>query len=157
MKTTTAKVDAFVTLGSAGLKYGTTAADLQALSGAKGTKIFATHAEGDGIAAGAGQHLHFRSAAEDGGGVYEKREDPRELNGAYVFSSEETDRGKQVTMHNLVLPFEWGSIPVAGGPLQWAADTFDGVKADDEIGYLNPRSSTVGALADIMRGEDPIK
>ncbi|GAA2845937.1 putative esterase [Leucobacter komagatae] len=157
LKTTSAKVDAFVTLGSAGLKYGTTTADLQALSDAKGTKIYATHADGDGIAAGAGQHLHFRSAAEDGGGAYEKREDPRELPGAYVFSSEKTERGKQVTMHNLLHPIDWKSIPVAGGPLQWAADTFDGVRAEDEIGYMNPESSTVGALWDIMRGEEPIK
>ena len=157
LKTTSAKVDAFVTLGSAGLKYGTSTADLRALSEAKGTKIYATHAAGDGIAAGVGQHLHFRSAAADGGGIYEKREDPRELSGAYVFSSEETEKGKQVTMHNLVHPIDWKSIPAAGGPLQWAADTLDGVKAEDEIGYMNPESSTVGALSDIMRGEDPIK
>ncbi|MFF8819344.1 alpha/beta hydrolase [Leucobacter sp. NPDC015123] len=157
LKNTTAKVDSFVALGSAGLKYGTAAEDLTALSDSKGTKIYATHASRDNIAAGVGQYLHFRHASEDGGGVYQKREDPRKLEGAYVFSSEETERGKQVTMHNLVHPIAWDALPGVGGPLQWMADTFDGTEAADEIGYLYPESSTVGALWDIMRGKGPIR
>lgn len=146
LKVTNAKVDAFVTLGSAGLKYGTTAKDLGV------PEIHATHANGDNIAEAIGQRLHFRFIAEDGGGLYEARVDPRNLDGAKTFTSEKTPDGKRVTMHNLVTPIQWKDAWLAGPALQWVADTFDGTAAADEIGYLNDKSSTVNGLGKIMRG-----
>ncbi|WP_192807301.1 alpha/beta hydrolase [Leifsonia xyli] len=140
LKIAKAPVDAYVTLGSAGLQYGTTAQDL----GAK--EIYATHADGDGIAAGVGQHVHFRKASEDGGGYdYQARVDPRDLDGAYEFSSEKDGGGKAVTMHNLLNPID---TP------EWMQN-LDGIPADQEIGYLNEKSSTVLGLHTIMRGKTP--
>ena len=147
LKITNAKVDAFVTLGSAGLKYGTTAKDLGV------PEIHATHANGDNIAEAVGQRFHFRFIAEDGGGLYEARVDPRNLDGVKTFSSEKTPDGKRVTMHNLVNPIKWKDTWLAGPALQWAADTFDGTAAADEVGYLNRESSTVSGLKRIVRGE----
>ncbi|WP_344030821.1 alpha/beta hydrolase [Leucobacter iarius] len=146
LKITNARVDAFVTLGSAGLKYGTTAKDLGV------PEIHATHANGDNIAEAVGQRFHFRFIAEDGGGLYEARVDPRNLDGAKTFSSEKTPDGKRVTMHNLVNPINWKDTWLVGPALQWAADTFDGTAAADEVGYLNDKSSTVDGLGKIMRG-----
>lgn len=143
LKISDAPVDVYVTLGSAGLQHGTTAEDL----GVK--EIYATHANGDNIAQTIGRHVHFRSGIEDGGGIYEARVDPRDLAGAHEFSSEETAEGEAVTMHNLVNPMDW---PEWLG-LQWLADNLDGTAAADEIGYLNPTSSTVHELGNIMRGE----
>lgn len=147
LKISDAPVNVYVTLGSAGLKYGTTADDLGV------EEIYATHANGDNIAQTMGRHVHFRSGFDDGGGLYEARVDPRDLAGATEFTSEETADGEAVTMHNLVSPMDWKEmVPLVGGPMQWMADTFDGITATDEIGYLNPRSSTVQELANIMRG-----
>lgn len=139
LKLTKADVDVFTTIGSAGLRYGTTAESLGV------DEIYATDAKGDNIADGIGRFFHFR-LGNDGGGLYEPRVDPRDLEGAREFTSEETANGKAVTMHNLVSPIEWPSW------LQWLAD-LDGTTAADEIGYLNPQSSTVDGLGDIMRGD----
>ena len=133
-------VDAFVTVGSAGLRYGTEAEDLGV------DEIHATSAEGDNIAEAIGQHVHFRSRFDDGGGIYEARVDPRDLEGSRVFSSEQSSDGKAVTMHNLVSPVDW---PIW---LQWAPD-LDGTAASEEVGYLNPKSTTVDELGKIMRNE----
>ncbi|MFT4232471.1 MAG: alpha/beta hydrolase [Leucobacter sp.] len=143
LKSTQARVNAFVTIGSAGLKYGTTAEQLGV------DEIHATHAAGDGIAQTIGQHVHFRTR-RDGGGFYEARVDPRDLEGAREFSSEKTADGEAVTMHNLVRPIEWGP---EGSALQRLADDLDGTAAADEIGYLDPKSSTVSELGKIMRDE----
>lgn len=129
--------DALVTIGSAGLKYGTTAADLGV------NEIYATQAAGDGIAVRLGQRVHFRTEL-DGGGFYEPRVDPRSLEGAQEFSSEQSADGKAVTMHNLLHPMDLG-------PVQEAFERVDGVEAADQIGYFNKVSSTVKALKRIMR------
>ncbi|WP_187977001.1 alpha/beta hydrolase [Mycetocola sp. JXN-3] len=142
LKRTDAHVNAYVTLGSAGLKYGTTADQLGV------DEIHATHADGDNIAQTLGRYVQFRPPGGDGGGWYEPRVDPRDLEGAHEFSSEETEDGKAVTMHNLVNPIDWSGSPEA----QWLADNLDGTAAADEVGYLNPDSSTVGKLNEIMRG-----
>ena len=131
------EIDTFVTIGSAGLKSGTTSGELGV------DEIHATHAEGDNIAP-IGQKVHFR-ATLNGGLGYLPRVDPRDLEGAVTFSSEESSEGKRVTMHNLTLPIDWGGA-------QWAADRLDGVAKADEIGYLDPRSTTVKHLRRIMRG-----
>ena len=128
--------DALVTVGSAGLRYGTTAADLGV------NEIYATHAAGDGIAVHLGQHVHFRTEL-DGGGIYEPRVDPRNLEGAQEFSSEESADGKAVTMHNLLHPMNLG---VAQGVFE----TVDGVSTADQVGYLDRDSSTVKGLKRIM-------
>lgn len=157
-----ADVDALVTIGSAGLKYGTTAQSLGV------DEIHATNAKGDNIARPIGQHLHFRFE-QDGGGAYEKRVDPRELPGAREFTSEKTKNGEAVTMHNLVNPIDWPDLPavswapgllpplgplrVPPGSLQTLADRLDGTAAEKEIGYLNPESSTVDGLRDIMKND----
>lgn len=147
LKITAAPVEVFVTIGSAGLQYGTTAEQLGV------SEIHATHAIRDNIAQSAGRHVHVRYSAGDGGGVYEARVDPRDLEGAREFSSEQTPGGKQVTMHNLLNPIDWGDmLPAGGEQAQWLADWADGTPAAEEIGYLHPRSSTVGGLYDIMRG-----
>ncbi|MBP1327065.1 hypothetical protein JOF28_002297 [Leucobacter exalbidus] len=131
------KVDAFISLGSAGLKHGTKAGDLGVRD------IHATHAAGDNIAP-FGRGVHFRPTA-DGGVGYLPRVDPRQLDGANVFSSEKSANGKAVTMHNLVVPIHWGSA-------QWAADVLDGTARDLEVGYLDPSSTTVQQLIKLMRG-----
>lgn len=141
LKATEAPVDAFVTLGSAGLKVGTRAEDLHV------NEIHATHARGDNIAYEFGQHAHFR-LGDDGGGLYEARVDPRELEGVHEFSSEQTPEGKAVTMHNLLKAIDWPDWLLGS---QTAADHLDGVKAADEVGYLHPSSSTVDELSKIMR------
>lgn len=130
-------VDTFVSIGSAGLKTGTTSGDLGV------DEIHATHADGDNIAP-FGQKFYFRKTS-DGGLGYIPRVDPRDLEGALTFSSEESTGGKHVTMHNLALPLDWGSA-------QWAADRLDGVAQADEIGYLDPVSTTVKHLKRIMKG-----
>lgn len=130
-------VDTFVSIGSAGLKNGTTSGDLGV------DEIHATHADGDNIAP-FGQKFHFRETS-DGGLGYLPRVDPRDLEGAATFSSEASPDGKRVTMHNLALPLDWGSA-------QWAADSLDGVAKADEIGYLDPASTTVKHLKRIMKG-----
>lgn len=129
--------DALVTIGSAGLRVGTTRADLNA------SEVYATHAEGDDIAR-IGHFVHFRTEV-DGGGIYEARVDPRSLDGVTVFSSEESRGGAAVTMHNLRNPIDWG-------PLQWVAD-LDGHARDEEVGYLDPSSTTVDYLNDILTRE----
>jgi hypothetical protein len=139
LKQTRATPDAYVALGSAGLTWNTKAEDL----GVK--EIYATDAEGDNIADGIGQYVQFRDGG-DGGGLYQKRLDPRDLEGADEFTSEGTADGKPVTMHNLTSPMQWW------GPLQWIADA-DGTKASDEVGYLNPESSTVHGLTRILQGK----
>ena len=137
LKITKAPVDTFASIGSAGLKIGTTTKDLNV------EQIYATHADGDDIADGIGQHVHF--GPFPGGGIrLEPRVDPREMSGAQVFSSERTAGGKAVTMHNLVSPV---GVPVL--------EDLDGISAEDEVGYLNDRSSTVRALTQIMNGENP--
>lgn len=147
LKLTAAPVEVFVTIGSAGLQYGTTAEDLGV------SEIHVTHATRDNIAQSAGRYLHVRDASSDGGGAYEARVDPRDLEGAREFSSEQTAGGEQVTMHNLVSPIDWSEmLPVGGEQAQWLADWADGTAAAEEIGYLNRRSSTVGGLYNIMRG-----
>lgn len=143
LKITQAHVQAFVTIGSAGLQYGTTAEQL----GDSDLEIYATHAEGDG-AAKFGRNFHFRFGIEDGGGIYESRVNPMDLEGAVTFSSEADGGGKQVTMHNLKNPIE---LP---GFLSWMGD-LDGIPAKEEIGYMDYRSSTVNGVKKIMRGEDP--
>lgn len=130
-------VDAFVSIGSAGLKNGTKSAALGV------DEIHATHAEGDNIAP-IGQKFHFRETSNGGLG-YLPRVDPRDLEGAVTFSSEESPEGKRVTMHNLALPIDWGSA-------QWAADKLDGVAKVDEVGYLDPESTTVQELINIFGG-----
>lgn len=130
-------VDTFVSIGSAGLKSGT-------ISGELGVdEIHATHANGDNIAQ-FGQRFHFRETSNGGPG-YLPRVDPRDLEGAVIFSSEESVGGKRVTMHNLSLPIDWGGV-------QWAADNLDGVAKADEIGYLDPASTTVQELMNIIGG-----
>jgi len=138
LKTTEASAAAFVTIGSAGLKQGTTAQDLRV------PEIYATHAAGDGIATGIGQHLEFE-LNRNSAGFHEARVDPRELEGAQVFSSEETRDGKAVTMHNLLNPVD---LP------DWLQD-LDGITAADEIGYMNEESSSVRGLRKIMIGAQP--
>lgn len=152
LKRTHAHVDAFVTIGSAGLQYGTTA------NGLGVSEIHATNASRDNIAQPIGQHVHFRYSQVDGGGLYEKRVDPRDLEGAREFTSEKTPDGEAVTMHNLVNPIDWPNLPWWVNPfnrdvMQDLADTLDGTAAVDEIGYLNPDSSTVNGLRDIMVDE----
>ncbi|MHA3682928.1 alpha/beta hydrolase [Leucobacter sp. HY1908] len=131
-------VDAYITMGSAGLTVGTKAEELGV------SEIHATHARGDNIAP-IGKFAHFRSASVDAPG-YRSRVDPRDLEGAIVFSSEESEEGKRVTMHNLTEAIDWG-------PAQWVADGLDGVAKDDEIGYLNPSSTTVNNVIEIMGGK----
>ncbi|UOQ56480.1 alpha/beta hydrolase family protein [Leucobacter allii] len=143
LRATRADVDAFVSLGSAGLRYATTADALGV------PEVHATHAAGDGIAHGLGQHVHVRPWF-DGGGAYEARVDPRELAGAREFTSERTADGAAVTMHNLLVPISWGPEWLG---LQRLADGLDGTAAADEIGYLNTRSSTVHELGKIVRDE----
>ena len=131
-------VHSFVSLGSAGLKYGTRAEDLEI------QRIYATHAVGDSIAP-VGRKLHFRPTSNGGPG-YLPRVDPRALEGAIVFSAEESEVGRGVTMHNLRLPIDWGVA-------QWAADRMDGVASVDEVGYLDPESTVVHELIRIMKGD----
>lgn len=130
-------VDTFVSIGSAGLKPETTSSDLGV------GEIHATHAAGDNVAP-IGRAFHFRPTSNGGPG-YVPRVDPRDLAGAMVFSSEESADGKKVTMHNLTVPIDWGGV-------QWAADRLDGVASADEVGYLDPASSTVKQIINIMGG-----
>ena len=128
-------VDTYITLGSAGLKVGTQADQLGV------NEIHATHAQGDNIAA-IGRFAHFRPTSNGGPG-YLSRVDPRKLEGAQLFSSEESEEGRRVTMHNLTEAIDWGIG-------QWAADGLDGVARADEVGYLNPTSTTVVNLIELM-------
>lgn len=130
-------VDTYITLGSAGLKVGTKADQLGV------AEIHATHAKGDNIAA-IGRFAHFRPTSNGGPG-YLSRVDPRKLEGAQLFSSEESEEGRRVTMHNLKTAIDW---PIG----QLIADRIDGVAWDDEIGYLHPDSTTVQELKKIMGG-----
>lgn len=132
-------VDAYVAIGSAGLEVGTTADQLNA------REFYATHARGDGIA-GLGRFVHFR-AGGDGRGIYAPRVDPSALDGAQMFTSDKSSGGVAVTMHNLKNPIDWG-------PFQSLAD-LDGHTRDQEIGYLDPRSSTVRGLREVLTREAP--
>lgn len=143
LKLTNAPVDAFVTLGSAGMRYGTVAQDLGV------DEVHATHADGDDIA-GIGRHVHIRYHAEDGAGVYQARADPRKLDEAREFSSDGENGGKTVTMHNLKHPIDWPDWLLGA---QWLADSLDGTEAADEVGYLHQDSSTVLEVEKIMREE----
>lgn len=135
LKVTRAHVHDFVTLGSAGLRQGTTFDSLGV------NQVHATHAAGDGIAS-TGQHVHFSPTGESGARV-----NPSDLEGDHVrtFDSDGANGGKPVTMHNLKHPIDWW------GPLQWFADA-DGTSSADEVGYLHPDSSTVVELQKIMSG-----
>lgn len=129
-------VDAFVSMGSSGLKPGTTAKDF------RGAEIHATQAEGDPIAVNLGQKLYLPAVTANGNPA-SQRIDPRNLSGGLRFSSEATQGGEGVTMHNLVNPME---LPFGIGDL-------DGIPAEKEVGYLSPNSSTVKAIYQFMRGE----
>lgn len=114
-------VDTFVSWGSAGLAPGTTAGDFGS------TRVYATHASGDPVAAAIGQPFHDTTL------LVGPRVDPRKLDGATVFSSEADGGGKAVTMHNLRGPI---GLPE---PLQ----DLDGIPSEHEIGYGHPESSAV--------------
>ncbi|MDA3146592.1 hypothetical protein JSO19_04280 [Leucobacter sp. UCMA 4100] len=149
----TVPVSAYVAIGSAGLKPGTEPGDLRV------AERYATHAKRDNIA-----QIGVRSTAlqydygtppvtDEAKRLLDAavpREDPRELDGFHVFSSEKTKKGAQVTMHNLLNPIDWQSS--LGKPAQYLADTLDGTIAAEEVGYLHPSSSTVASLLDIMNG-----
>lgn len=86
LKITREPIDAFVTMGSAGLKPGTVTEQLRA------REIYATHAAQDRIAP-IGMSLHL---SEPG-----PRVDPRNLDGVRVLSAEESAGGRAVSSHLL--------------------------------------------------------
>ena len=86
LKITREPIDAFVTMGSAGLKPGTVAEQLRT------REIYATHAARDRIAP-IGMSLHL---SEPG-----PRVDPRNLDGVRVLSAEESAGGRAVSSHLL--------------------------------------------------------
>lgn len=86
LKLTREPVDAFVTMGSAGLKPGTASEQLHA------HELYATHAARDRIAP-IGMSLHL---SEPG-----PRVDPRDLEGVHVLSAEQGAGGRAVTSHFL--------------------------------------------------------
>lgn len=136
MKRTDAEVDVYVALGSAGLQAGTTADDLGV------REIYATLASGDPIADGPGRHINVTWVSGEGGISIAPRVDPRKLEGAHEFSSEETEGGKAVTMHNLVTPMN----------LPERMQNYDGIPASEEVGYLDRDSSAVSGLYEIVWG-----
>lgn len=139
VKITVYPVDALVTIGSAGLKRGTASGSLNA------SELHATHAKRDNIAP-IGRNFGVQGSDEHGG-IAVSRVDPRKLPGVHEFSSERSAHGRQVTMHNLLTPVAWPR------GMQWAADAVDGTASADEVGYLDPRSTTVIELGKIMRNE----
>ncbi|UBH06728.1 hypothetical protein K8P10_002239 [Leucobacter sp. Psy1] len=96
LKITREPIDAFVTMGSAGLKPGTVTEQLHA------REIYATHAAQDRIAP-IGMSLHL---SEPG-----PRVDPRNLDGVRVLSAEESAGGRAVSSH----PLNPGSSNSVGG------------------------------------------
>lgn len=121
-------VDTFISWGSAGLAPGTTAEDFGE------TRVHATHAEGDPIAASIGQRFHDTAV------FVGPRVDPRQLDGASVFSSEVDGGGKAVTMHNLLAPID----------LPESLQNLDGITKTQEIGYGHPGSSAVARTREII-------
>ena len=124
LKQTDASVDAYVSVGSAGITPETW------LTGLGVEEIWVTQALGDGLAP-VGQFVHVGGSLVNDVAPFAPRLNPAGLPGARVFSSGASGGGKAVTIHDLL----------------------SGDDAPDEVGYFDPDSTSLRRIGEIFRDE----